>query len=811
MLGLLGTALNITTPAPLTDRRSYEVYLRGPAGAVTDAFGTFDGYRYGLQHLGRMAEIPTPQDASVDERGIQEAGEFSVRIADPAVDEAGYSGFLGLAASWRGVLVDVELVTRIKREDGTDAELVNERRAAVKRASRRDNVLTLDLSEVDRQALEQLVPSRTFTTADWPELYVEHVNRPVPEGVGTVLKVPLTYVVKTGGTYKYAACRVIGGTPVVLTLYRDGLVVPAAEYSTTTQAVGGVTYFLVTFAKEQVDFGGNLHELEADLSCPGSRLPAHEAKRILESVGASADATLFDAAAAYHEVSGIRGDYRYVAQRKASAILEDILALARGQIYRTPGTPYGIFVDRPRDVRLALAEGKGDQLRVDEISWPEVTKTLRLEYRDAGGDPLVKISRTTSSPGTSEEVLVNPYIYEHVVADRHLCYLAKRAEKNVQAKVSVHGVQLDAGDLVAVDAATAWSGTRLLSAPTIQRSADRNELTLREYDESVYVYTPGTLPTDSTNGYSPDYTKTPPAAPTSLAVISQGTSSDNDGKTTAFALIRAVPPAVNWARLMAQVRDTTTDEVRQSQLLLNGGNYEARVAGLRPNRAHQVIAWAVNATDVDGTAAGPVSFTSATDSTVPSAPASLSLSQSQSFEIDYNWTRVADSAGHPHVREYVLEEKIGAGSFAEVYRGASLAFKRTGVGHGTAYQGRVKVVDVAGNESTFATSGSLTPGPMIGDPYIQPSGVSGSSIANSSINRGRGYTGTGSQSGSIAANGSVSFGGDYYMFFPGVGCDRVSYFGPHLDPNPTDQGIFYIHNREASSGSYGAVWRTFLA
>src|SRR4051812_43377903 len=99
-----------------------------------------------------------------------------------------------------------------------------------------------------------------------------------------------------------------------------------------------------------------------------------------------------------------------------------------------------------------------------------------------------------------------------------------------------------------------------------------------------------------------------------------GVSIDADGKTTAFVTVRATPPIANWARLMCQVTDTTTNEIYQAQLRLNGGNYEAVVSGLRPNRAHQAVAWAVNSNNVDGAVAAPVSFTTANYTTAPSAP-----------------------------------------------------------------------------------------------------------------------------------------------------------------------------------------------
>jgi hypothetical protein len=93
-------------------------------------------------------------------------------------------------------------------------------------------------------------------------------------------------------------------------------------------------------------------------------------------------------------------------------------------------------------------------------------------------------------------------------------------------------------------------------------------------------------------------------------------------------------------------------------------------------------------------------------------------------------------------------------------------------------------------------------------------GINGPSIGDGSINRSRGLTGTGSQSGFInGGGGSVSFGGDFYMFVPGMGCDAAcypSYLVMELSaPATNDQGTFRIKN-DGADGNYAVLWRTFL-
>jgi hypothetical protein len=321
------------------------------------------------------------------------------------------------------------------------------------------------------------------------------------------------------GAYRYIACRVLGATPTVRTVYRKGAVISASEYSVDTTTVSGVTYLRVTFVAEQRDFSGTLYELTADILGPGSRAASDEIKRILELVGASTDASSFGSAGLYCLLNAMVVDCGYVEPRRAIDILQDLLQVARGQLYKTPAGAYGIFVDRPRDVHLAL-DDQSDEMQIEEIIEPDLVRTLTLEYRPSTSQEekyTGKLSRTTNGV-VGEKVSKNPYIRDHVTADRHLCYLQKRENARREATAAVHAVQLAPGELVAIRSPNNYPDWKTWAAPQVSRPADRNHLTMREYDEAVYAYTAGTLPADATNGYTPDYSLTRPAAPTGLVV-----------------------------------------------------------------------------------------------------------------------------------------------------------------------------------------------------------------------------------------------------------------------------------------------------
>jgi hypothetical protein len=368
--------------------------------------------------------------------------------------------------------------------------------------------------------------------------------------------------------------------------------------------------------------------------------------------------------------------------------------------------------------------------------------------------------------------------------------------------------------VVTIEDTVNWTGKRHFMIEGMTRPDDANACELREFDNTIFIYVPGTLPAGATNDYGPDYSFTKPVAPTLVTVVSQGTATDTDGKVTAYALIRATPPAANWVRLIALITDTITQEEYQAQLTLNGANYEATISGLRPNRNCNVIVWAVNGNGVEGVESAPVAFTTANYTTAPNAPASCTATQLSPRQNRVAWANVTPAAGAPPIDGFDVFKKVGAGSFTLVNTVKSLEWIDDNVSFATAYQYKVQARDRNGNPSVDSPTASITTSRVIDDSYVVTSGINGGSIGNGSINRGRGLTGTGSQSGSLGAGGAVSVGGDFYMFFPGVGVD-ASIFPTYMmanigGPAVNDQGLFYLYNQSANSGNYGAFWRTFL-
>jgi hypothetical protein len=249
-------------------------------------------------------------------------------------------------------------------------------------------------------------------------------------------------------------------------------------------------------------------------------------------------------------------------------------------------------------------------------------------------------------------------------------------------------------------------------------------------------------------------------------IVSQGTSADNDGKVVSFVKVRAVPPAANWAQLWVMLTDTTTNEQHPQQLFLVAGNYEATISGLRPNRLHSIIAWARNSNGVDGVTATLANFTTATAPSVYNPPANVALTQIQSKEMIATWDKVADIAGSPKVRRYVVFLQAGGGAFTEIQR-PDITRAVFPASAGVTYSVKVHTEDVVGNESGDSLGPiSLTGASKIDDTYITSGGVGNGSIAAAAISRLKALTAVGSSSISIAAGAIGGLTMDFYTFSP---------------------------------------------
>lgn len=632
---------------------------------------------------------------------------------------------------------DLELVTLLTLEDGATTETSHSRRAVCKAWKRSRGVTSLTFADLDMAALASVEPSRSYAVAAFAELFDGHVGRNVADARGTVVKMPLTELVKTGGVWKYGSVLYDASvSTTVLAVYRDGRLVDPAEYTTGTlaAAVGGYTVRTVHFIREQIDPQGRRYEMQADLLVGSATTRASdEIKRLLLLAGQSVNAASFTAAESYGTTHKMWCDVAFVKGRPLRDIIADLLLIARADLVQNSAGEWVLVQDQVASSAGTWNEA-ADLVEVEEYYTPEVPRSIRVDYRPIVADEerFNTPPRTRSTTGTAaERVYKSPYIRNHETADRLADYLSKRAAQP-RARVRVYGMNCVKGEVITIVGNTAWQGAKDFVVDAISYGPDSNLLELREYSAAVHTYTSATLPTDPSNGYSPDYSQTPPVAPTGLAVVSQAATVEADGKVTSHALIRAIPPAVNWARLMIAVTDSGTGGVYQVELKLVSGNWEATVPGLRPNQAHTVIAQAVNSNNVLGAATSPVGFTSANHTSLPATVGGLTATQdaATAMRVFWNHTTLANRAG------YILERSDNGGAtWPNVYRLGkdTNTFVDSGVATGFTFYYRIRQVDSSGNESANSGAVAQVINPWISNTQINPGGIGNVSMSSNSI------------------------------------------------------------------------------
>lgn len=742
-----------------------------------------------------------------------------------------YVKFQQLQVTLRNQLCEVELVTPLRLPDGTTQEITHSRQMIVRKIGRRMNQTIIEAVDVDRAALDRVFPFNLYTPGLFPELFAGHVGWRIPQGVGQMLKVPLAWISKSGAIWKYGAVEIWDGNPASVTVqavYRGTepgqcALIDAAEYtvgSVTTST--GIMVATINFAQEQLDKSNRPFVLEADILFAGDRTPAGEAKRILTLYGIAIDAASFAAAIAYDTGTGILADTSYGWRdkgRTGSAIVNDLLILARCWLSQTTANnAWAVVQDKPKAPFLQL-DTRRDLVNIDESGDGDLVKTGSLQYRPriSGRDEAYagRLERPCGGV-TGEKKYANPYVYEHVVADKWMSYTQKRLTSAELARGTLYAAQVPNGEILEVTDSLTYVGTKQWIATGITRPADRNELQLRKYDADTYVYVAGILPADATNGYAPDLSYTKPLAPTVLAVVGQGSNTAADGVLTAYALIRAVPPATNWVKLFALITDLTTGEFYYGQLFLNAGNYEATIGGMRPGRNHKVEAWAVNASNVDGVVAAAVNFTSATAPNAPGAPTSLAVAQNSPRQINITWVPAPAGVGGTPVKAHIIERKVNAGAFADYKTVGNVnSDNDDSVNIGSSYEYRIRGRDTREQDGALSSSTApITLQKIISDSLVSTAGINAVSIGSAAINQGRANTGTGSASGTVAAGTGIAVSTDTYSFLPNIrvvlGVSKV-YLTPFIGIATDDYGRFGISNENAfgATETYEVYWRKF--
>lgn len=749
---------------------THHTYARWTVSGVTHAVSTDDGVYNGTSYTAALTS-----DIELDERwtdDVARGSSITLRVAqlphevetlldeldDPLLDESGEPlltespAFASLAMfDIEGLAVTVETVTTVTFDSGPDWVLSKVRTLTVTDREFAPGVVAITLKDVEDERLNTLFPPRTYSASDFEHLTEADAGRAVPRILGTALKLRGALLSNTS-PYRYALCDASEALMLeVLTVYRgrsdsDMRVVAASEY-TTGIASEPWPHLYVEFTAEQRGFDGAPYLIAADVRDDSDDVPATYALDMLASVaGITYDGPTYALLDSF-----VWGNNRLVSfdagrdgQRTIRAILEDLLAVSSASLYRSAAGDYAFAVDNEGVSLGVWDEDAGDDIEVLSVRDTARPASIAVSYRPGPAEPddmtQTQVREVGGSQGEQRPRVIR-YLRNADVADRVACYRAAYARLNRRVRARLYRTTMNVGDIITL-ASGAWSlGQSDWRVRSVQSIVGGVEVECSPYDASLHTYTPGDIPASALADYSPDYSATPPAAPSNLRILSTTATQQGDGAVTANVYADVTPPPVNWAQLWLAAIHNVTGELVMGQMteivVEEGQRFAATLTGLRPGEVYQLHAWAVNAFGVRGPAQSTfdaafilsadeaTTFTTAGYATLPPDVTGIAVAQLPPRGLEVKWNAVTMN----NLREYVLERAVGAGAFSEVWRGATRSYIDRDVAYGSSYTYRVKARDTWGNLSgNYNTSGAtaLATGSVYG-------GSSGNDIGSSTI------------------------------------------------------------------------------
>lgn len=602
---------------------SHQTYARWTVDGVAHAVATTDAYRGGVQYEAALAE-----DAPLGERWIEEVargGSISLRVVDrpdlaepllaedftPLLTETGdpllteYAPFASLRlAAVDGLQVAVEVVTAVEYDDDTSAEFTRSQTLTTTALSKSPGSLRLTLTDLEETKLNTLYPTRTYQTSDWPLLLTSDAGRAVPNVRGIALKLPCV-LISTVAPYRYIVAE---GTVTVLTVYRGkgsepGRVVPSSEYTTGTASIPW-PHTWVEFTAEQRDFDGSLFAISADVQTTAAGINvATEIGTLLAAAGVTVNAGSLAAAETFATAQGLLVDLDHGrdGQRTVRAIVEDLLWVLRATLGRNSAGAYTLTVDGTGSAVAAFDEDAGDDIEVIEVTQPSRPQSVAIEYRPSPRSPqeLQHVHARSVAGGVvaAQRPRALRYVRRHETADRCADYRAKRAALSAELRARIYRRTLAVGDVITVASNAFDLYGEAWRVWEVRHIVGGVEISALPYDASLASYSAGTLPADAVNDYQPDYSQTPPLAPTSLRITSGGT----DAVLGAYVAVDALPPAVNWATVWFVLEHNTTGElIIQPGQSVGGGREGLVLSGMRAGEIYKLSAYAANSFGLRG-------------------------------------------------------------------------------------------------------------------------------------------------------------------------------------------------------------------
>ena len=461
-------------------------------------------------YQGRLVDNPT-----IDRRlmnvfwGVTEVSDVTLKLANAD----GYLSNLYLNGDIR------EQPIVIRRYDLASGTLVEELNAKIASVGLETGKLVIQCHGPATTLFEQLVPSKIIEKSQFPKAV--NTGIPIPVVFGNVNQAILPYI--NDDTINNQYDYLVGhGTIGVTALYRNGpndtiVTITTGEYSVSTTLYPG--YTVVRFPIRQTDFNNQFHIIYADVQGPSRDFTDAIAQVLTDTTWGLAqtiDAASF--ATAKQDLADFGGmfcDGVLLAQQQAQDVMRQLMIVRGMRLGLNASGQWTITVDKiPPSVKMRVRDGTGDGERNislagtrQRIRTQDAVSTYKVKYRlnFVKGGSSSDFDFTQSRPVNGfgkEAVLEALFIREHVTADRVTDYLAKRekySQETCEFTVTQEARKILEGDLVSVFYTPNGYANDICEVREVEKKLEAIRMVVAAWDASIYVYQPGTLPTDFTN------------------------------------------------------------------------------------------------------------------------------------------------------------------------------------------------------------------------------------------------------------------------------------------------------------------------
>lgn len=400
----------------------------------------------------------------------------------------------------------------IKRYDVASGTTVEELRARISSVGLANGEVVITADSPALTLFEQVIPKKKIELTEFPKAV--DVGKVIPVPFGNEEKLVAVYVKDDtlNNIYDY----IVGpGSLTVSAVYRtlpDNSFERAGvqEYSVSETIYPG--YTAIRFPNRQVDFSNNFHTIYVDVSS-SSRNFARAIQSVLTNtvwgLGQIVDTGSFDLAAQKLDDLGLLCDGAIRDEDQAQDVLNSLMIVRGMRLGFNASGQWTIAVDEvPPSVSMRLRDGPGDGERNilsagtrQLVPARNAVSKYLVNYRFdvAKGEFLFTQNRIVSGIG-KEKKLDAPFIRDHVTADKVTDYLAKRekyGQETCEFVITQEARKMIEGKLVTVVYAPCGYNDDIVEIREAEKRLEQIRLVVSGWDQSIFVYEPGIIPSDS--------------------------------------------------------------------------------------------------------------------------------------------------------------------------------------------------------------------------------------------------------------------------------------------------------------------------